>query len=166
MTEKTPPYIINLIHRDIIDVGTVDILSYFSKAGHIEYLKQISHFFAALSLPDRYDCNQLYFIAQDDFNAIKVGLTRCPMRRLVSLQTGNPHRLIMLFYYDPVKFGNYSFGYCLKGKASFDYERHFLSFLPRNEEDRLMGEWIKPDDRSFRILIRRGLSVLEDLDNE
>lgn len=158
---NAPPYIVNLFDRENLSEGTIDITHYLTREGFIWYLTRISELFNKINLPIVYECGQVYFIAQDNFEAIKIGITNNVRRRIIELQTGNPNKLIMLFHYDPIK---YNVGSVCENMQNLDangYERNARSWYSGTGENRLMGEWIKPDDRCFRMLIREGLEILE-----
>jgi len=166
----TQPYIINLIDRDNLESGTVDILNYLSLEGFIRYLEEIQGYFSNLNLPYKFSEPQLYYIVQDDFEAIKVGLAKSPRKRLQVLQTGNPHKLSILFFYDPVKYEERFKGFFNRDDLTcYEHEHKELRWLSNpingNGVD-WNGEWFKPNDRSFRILIRHGLYLLNWYKNE
>lgn len=155
---KIPPYIVNLFERDHTEDGTVDITKLFSREGLIFYLLNISDRFNALKTCDNFEKNQLYFIAQEDFYAVKVGLSKRPRERLATLQTGNPNRLTLLFFYEPTERND---GFMDEvNRDCYEHESRTLDWFAGCNENRLHGEWFKPDDRSLRMLVKEGLYIL------
>ena len=159
----TPPYIINLMDRDNIETDTVDILSYLTVEGFNYYLDRISGRFFSLNIPTRHETPQLYFVMQDDMKYMKIGISKTPLERLRGLQTGNPIKLKLLFYYDPVEYYKDSVFIDDFGLDAFGHEKNKLRWYRGNIpiENEASGEWIVPDNRCFRILIREGLFLLE-----
>jgi len=160
MENWTPEYIINLVDRNNLDTDTVDITNFLTKEGHIRYLDAISSAFARISLiPDRFEKDHLYLIAQDDYEAIKVGLTKTPKDRLTALQTGNPRKLHFLYYYDPIE-RDLDMEPFESNRTPNRHESHALSWFCGNMGNKMMGEWFHPDERAFRMMIREGIHIL------
>ena len=157
---NTPPYIINLLDRYMLDVGTIDILHYFTREGFARYLDEISIAFNSLNVEIDDKINQVYVIAQRDFEAIKVGIAKNPKSRMVGLQTGNPCQLQLIFHYDPIQYNADAFIENLKNLDVYGYEHELYSWLVGDKTNERCGEWLRPDDRCLRILIREGLSIL------
>jgi len=157
--KKSPPaYIINLFDRTNLDEGTVDILHYFSREGFIMYLSHLSSKFRELVKFDKSEKWQLYFIAQENFKAIKIGLAKNPYKRLIGLQTGSPLKLLLLWYYDPLLYHADSIFENWKSLDVYGYEKAELEWFGTH---RLNGEWFEPDDRSFRMLCHAGWHIIE-----
>ncbi len=74
-----------------------------NRQGLINRLDRLSRVFNSLPLPEEYDEDQLYFIAKEDYEAIKIGLSKKPLERFFSLQSDSPKKLILLYYYDPME---------------------------------------------------------------
>ncbi len=155
-----PPYIINLLNRDNTSEGTIDILHYFTTEGFIRYLTDISMAFNDLGIPENDEISQVYVIAQRDFEAIKIGITKNPKNRMISLQTGNPCQLLILFHYDPIQYYAGALIDNFKNLDVYGYEHELYSWLTGDKGNERLGEWLKPDDRCFRILLRAGIDVL------
>lgn len=148
----------------------------FNDFGFYNRLMEISKVFNRLVEPRQYQRARLYYIAQDDFKFLKVGISTNPHKRLLSIQTGNPRQLILLFFRDAErerKDLSFSFGNVkLREWNNIQTEeRHVISWISgsRNlDEDKesVKGEWIKMDDRAKRILVREGRILIENLCDE
>ena len=141
-----------------------DALSFSNIDGLIFWLDWASKSFHALNLAPPYDRDRIYFIMQSNYKAMKIGISNNPEKRLVSLQTGNPHKLLLLFHYDPIEykkqFAMYPmFKSCIHERIE-EHEKHEIQWYGKSHsrigsDNSMNGEWVNVDGRTFRILIRQ-----------
>jgi len=156
--DKRPEYLVDI---PFLFGHTVDITHFLSLEGFIVGLNEISRSFERLNLPMGYSDDQLYFIYEEGFTAVKIGLSTRPNDRLMSLQTGNPKRLRILYFYDPVLHGKNSIFEDQRSYTARDFEQTRLKWYAGGFENLLVGEWFKPNSRAFRMLIREGYYLLK-----
>ena len=155
---KKQPYKIDIFNEG----DEFDILYYLGLNGFIFYLDVIQKGFNELHIPNIGVNQHVYFIAQQNFEAVKVGLANDPYKRLRSLQTGNPNKLILLYFYDCMEKQKEiedipMFKSCM---VNSPHEGERKDFMRMGGRPQLSGEWFKPDDRAFRILIRKGFEII------
>ena len=154
---------INKNYVDLFNEGrVVDVLYYLNSMGFIHYLMLIRGRFNRLKIKPDGETQYLYYMVQEDFKAIKVGIAKDPIKRLLTLQTGNPQKLLLLFYYDPIFKKsidiNGTFKMVNEPNTIYEFEKHKINWL---SPTKTMNEWLEPDDRSLRILVREGLHILD-----
>ena len=139
------------------------------RPGLISRLDRISEVFNALPRPGEYENDQLYFIVEEDYEAIKIGLSKKPRERLGSIQAGNPKKLILLYYYDPME-EQRKFKESLPNvrldpayEQPSDAQEHQIRWLNGGMGHGPGGGWSYPDDRALRILIKKGMIYLHGL---
>lgn len=141
-----------------------------NELGFHNRLMGISKVFNSLVAPKDHERPRLYFIIQADFNFIKIGSSKNPHGRLTGLQTGNPQKLILLFFRDAEKDMAELFTFNRKWttmQAEEEHKREWLCPLNLlNENGSAEGEWIRLDDRARRILVRTGRITIEELAKE
>lgn len=141
-----------------------------NRQGLINRLDRLSRVFNSLPLPEEYDEDQLYFIAKEDYEAIKIGLSKKPLERFFSLQSDSPKKLILLYYYDPME-EQRRFKESLPNvrinpefRTPTDARKHQTEWLYGGTDNRSSGgEWSYPDDRALRVLIKKGMIYLKGL---
>ncbi len=147
----------------------------FNDLGFYNRLMEISKVFGGLTERKDYLRPRLYYIIQADFKFIKIGSSKSPHNRLVSLQTGNPQKLVLLFFCDAekeMKWWDNPVGPSLNRKwttiqAEEEHARDFLCpFDLTDSNGSAEGEWIGLDDRAYRMLVRKGRIIIEDLAKE
>lgn len=147
----------------------------FNDLGFYNRLMEISKVFNRLVEPRQYQRHRLYYIAQNDFKFLKVGISTNPYKRLLSLQTGNPWQLILLFFRDAEReikeWPTCGIKLDRQWRNIQAEELHEMKRLspPSHLEDdseNAKGEWIKMDDRAKRILVRTGRLLIEDICTE
>ena len=138
----------------------------------IRRLHRISNIFNALPLPIGYPEDQLYFIVQDDYEALKIGLSKKPLEKLASLRGGHTETLILLFYYDPME-QQKRFEKALpdvKFHPRYDnpakIKEQQVRWLRGAQDTPPIGDWTYPDSRALQILIKRGMIYLKELMGE
>jgi hypothetical protein len=140
--------------------------------GFSNRLIEISRVFNRLVEPSQYQRARLYYIVQDDFKFLKVGISTNPHRRMLSLQTGNPKPLILLFFRDAEReLKEWSASGISLGRQWHNIqaeEQHEIEWLypvdySGHKDGSAMGEWIELNERSKRILVRKGRIVIENL---
>ena len=137
----------------------------------IERLDKISQIFYTLPLRERYESDQLYFMAEEGYTAMKVGISKSPFDCLKLLQSRHPKKIRLLFFYDPVlqrrKLEDAVHEvrihpkYRMPGGAEIQ-EAKWLNLHGNALNDR----WAYPDDRALRILIKKGMIHLKELMTE
>lgn len=135
----------------------------------IKRLDKISNVFNSLPLPEIYMEDQLYFVVQEDYEALKVGLSKRPLEKFASLQVEHPKKLILLYYYDPMeqqkKFEEEVPNVKINPKyqSPEDVKKQQIRWLSGHMDNRLPGNWSYPDDRVLQILIKKGMIYLKEL---
>lgn len=158
---NTPPYIVNLIDRDNLNEETVDITTFMSLNGLKEYIYMLSRYFTISEFSNIVKGKKyIYYIAQEKLDAVKIGVAADPISRLKQLQTGNPNKLKILIYYDAVLIRQ-------KYNIEFTSEREINNIfcLEKEELGRFLrsltiGEWLIPNERDLRVIIRHFVEVL------
>lgn len=142
-----------------------------NELGFYNRLVKISEVFNNIVKPRSYKRPRLYFVIQDDLKFLKIGSSKNPHKRLFGLQTGNPHKLILLYIYDAQKTMEEMGQVLGRGWSTIQAEEAFQRlWLCGREFSEINGgaegEWIRPDDRTFRILIKEGMLIIENLAKE
>ena len=137
----------------------------------IERLNKISQVFNSLPIREDYDEDQLYFMAEEGYTSIKIGLSKSPFERLKQLQASHPHKIRLLYFYDPaaqqrkledaVPNVRVHPKYQSPGGARIQ-EIKWLNIHGSPSTD----SWAYPDERALRILIKKGMINLKELMTE
>ncbi|MFH1349516.1 MAG: hypothetical protein ABII26_01140 [Pseudomonadota bacterium] len=143
-----------------------------NREGLIERLSKISTVFNSLPIPDIYNEDQLYFVVQDDYEAVKIGLSKRPLEKFASLQIHMPKKLILLFYYDPME-QKKKFEEALpdvkihpRYQNPIDVKEQQIRWLRGDMEIRGESGWSYPDNRALQILIKKGMIYLKEIMTE
>jgi hypothetical protein len=140
-----------------------------NKESLVKRLRKISEVFTKLNLPEKYEKDQLYFITDDEFLHIIIGLSREPRKTLSKLQSQYNRNLLLLYYYDPIQ-----------EQKKFKKNLPEVKINPRyNTPDEIMdqqirwltgkkqisnpNEWHTLDNRALRILVKKGMIYLKEL---
>jgi len=143
----------------------------FNRYGLVKRVAEIANIFDRLVPPRDYGRPRLYYIAQSDFNYLKIGSSKNPHKRMVDLQTGNPIGLVLVFFTDIEKelrslheLGGPHFSREWTTIQSAEtHERDWVQGARDLSEQDAEGEWVAFSERAFRIIIRQGRIVLENL---
>lgn len=135
----------------------------------IKRLKKISAVFLSLNLPLKYDKDQLYFIADTDFDIMHIGLSKEPFKILSELSSYYNKKMILLYYFDPVEEHKKLMGdnpdikIAPRYRTPQEIRDHQISWLTGKKHIPLDNQPYFPDDRALKILVKKGMIYLKEL---